>query len=604
MIPIRAALASLLVVALGACSPDADDGPGLLRGGGGGGSIHVPPGVEVPAVRTLRDAELVRGGGWSAGAPGFALVGLGAVLGTDAGRAEDGKDLGLQLDAGPATGSTQSMVQALMLPDRITRARFRVAYRIGGYDASHLQRFEIAIGELGPTDAVPSLVMVMHDPSRLPSAGWKDIDVELDARSLRALESLRKQKKQAVLYARLVGNGARAHIDDLSLRVDGERDLPKLPGRLSYADDVKGEAIALRSVDPHGLKTVTHWTSPRPHTAVKGLAWSPDGQTLVFASDHDMAWSPFTTDLFAIEAEGMRKLTNPRAINPAVAKARPTGSVEVRVQNLLGAARSDLVVCVEGGSVHAPLVLAPHGEATAAVHGVRDFGAGVLQQVWVRAGGRTLWAGSGVDVQAGATATLPGVFSIGDLRSHEVTQPSFHHGGKHMVVSIGGLHTLPLAGGVPSKEHVGHLMGTSPRYAPGDDRILYSGFGGLQVLEPGADQATPVGPRDAGLVESPRWMPGGRRFMYVAQARDPLLGLYTQELHLQPLHSGSARAITRHFGEAITYPAVSPDGRFIAYRRAPPSGGRGTLWIMPLDDPGGAWPIETRGDPVHLVWRR
>lgn len=594
----RTVLALVLVPVLFACSPD--DGPGSATAS----PVPLPPATSGGA-RALKGAELTRNGSFTHAGAHFAIGGVGAAPSAQAGRRGDGQDLGLFLDVSTSMAPTQVAVQEVFLPDALAGGVFKAQYRMGGNAQSQLVRLDMGIGVIGATDFEAAVVFVHHDMQNLPTTGWQTVEHTLTATERAALEGLRRTKQRAVLWVRLVGNLVRVHVDDLSLVVDGTRTLPRLAGRVTYAAHAEGAPFRIESTTPDASARSVHFTAPHEHGHVKGLDWSPDGKRLVFSATHEMAWSPFTADVYEITGNGTRKMTNTPGRAELQRAGHKTGSVKITLRNLASNQIGPLAVSVHGGSVHGSATLGPNEERTITVSGVADLGLGVSQMYWVRIGGRTAFSVAGVDVRAGETVQAPGVMSVGQLTDHQIAQPSFHHEGRWMAVSIAGLQTLPATGGVPSNAHIGNLTGWSPRYAPRDGRLLYAGMGGIYMLRPGADQAEQVvGDNSHGLLSDPRWMPDGKAILYTTSVMHRALGVSSVQVHHKSLAAGATAQLTRLLGEDAGYPTASPDGRFIAFRRTGTGRSGGSLWIMPIDDPGGAWEVPTEGDPTHLLWRR
>ena len=318
-----------------------------------------------------------------------------------------------------------------------------------------------------------------------------------------------------------------------------------------------------------------------------------------------MAWSPYGADLFALTTDqGVRRLTNSPSYAEIANGALPTGGVTLKVRNLNAYRIGPISIHVQGTRVLGSLSLGPHGEGAVTLPQVADLGAGVLQTISARLDTRTTIAAVGVDVRAGSTVTVSGALAIGTPVDQQATQPAFHHTGRHVVLSLGGLRTLPVEGGVPSTAHMGNLLGSSPAYAPADGRVLYVGMGGIWLLRPGEAQARKVVSHPSGgLADGPAWLPDGSGFVYTAATQHPTLQTASTQIFLRRFAEGSPRQLTATFGMAAADLVVSPDGAFVAFRRAGSSRLHGDLWILPIGAPSRMWRV-TRGENArHGAWR-
>jgi Tol biopolymer transport system component len=85
---------------------------------------------------------------------------------------------------------------------------------------------------------------------------------------------------------------------------------PAAPGNIAYIKDEK----EIRVIKTDGSDDRQLWThvNAQPYSGIVDLAWSPDGQELVFSSGHASATSLFHSDLYIIKQDGtgFRKLTN------------------------------------------------------------------------------------------------------------------------------------------------------------------------------------------------------------------------------------------------------------------------------------------------------
>jgi len=100
-------------------------------------------------------------------------------------------------------------------------------------------------------------------------------------------------------------------------------------------------------------------------------------------------------------------------------------------------------------------------------------------------------------------------------------------------------------------------------------------------------------------VSDPALSPDGRWLAYVRTAPDRQAEEARSEVWLLPLEGGPARRLTR--GPRDAFPRFSPDGRFLAFLR-PDEKGRRQVWLLPLEG-GEPWQVtDLPGRVYELAW--
>jgi hypothetical protein len=362
----------------------------------------------------------------------------------------------------------------------------------------------------------------------------------------------------------------------------------------------------LRVIEPDGRGDRLVWSAPavpgQPTLtySVRGAAWRPDGLEIAFTSDHEEAFSPYSTDVYAIRPDGkaLRKITN----GPTRARmvTFPRGTVRVAVSN----ATFDYgpyFVLILGGEVKMQTI-PPGATVTVTFENVADLGAG-LQPVVVANGLRREIGVSGADVQPGKVVDATPFTISGAFYSHGAHDP-FWRGDGSAIGFFSGICLLQHIPAVPSPGFryqplvspdaftaaCGAAWGPTPA-TRGElllaDSTDYDGtIDILRVSDGATSMPAPVASVEGYHTPTVQWMPDGGGF-YVAQA--PLLE--TVQI-LEYRFGGTLTRVTdAHLAppaDKIRRFAVSPDGQRIAFERTNElfEGYTDTttdLWIMDRD---------------------
>jgi len=345
-------------------------------------------------------------------------------------------------------------------------------------------------------------------------------------------------------------------------------------GRIAYVSD--GSRIGVVRADGGDDRTVLALPAADAG-GIGAVAWAPDGVTLGFVGAQEALCSIWQADLYRVAADGggaPRRITN----GPACAELAglPTATFLVTVQN-----RRDTPVEV---ILHAQGLAEPRAaridagwQLTVELPGVADLGPD-LRQVVVASDGNRTWGAetAGADVvpgeriDAGTIAVdEEGIVGLG------AQALSWSPDGSELAFQL-GLDTLrriaadpgPVAQGTPLIEAAdGDLpAATTPAWSPDGDRILYQRFDGptasidlLRTDSPGpGGMVLPVT-----LAWGIDWLPDGSGFI-VADAASLL---DSANLLRVDLVTGAVETLTGETDAWAISPAISPDGRWVAYAR-------------------------------------
>lgn len=573
--------------------------------------------VDGPAKQVWNSREVIRNGGFDYGNGAWAISGGMAGVSTDAGRQGDGKDHGAYIHVANLLSTNGFMCQMLHLPEKTTAGTLRLDWRLVGIgDAPTLQALSFAIGSFNPQAVFESAAIIKEvNAGNFPGWGWQDLEHKLRENELKAINTMRGNKRQIVLIASISGESLQFEVDNVSLKLDGEFTPPKTPTFIAWAEtsSVKGpdggrQRYEINAAAANGSGRVNMFHCEDVAVDGYGLAWRPDGKELCFSSSHEMAFSYFSANLFALDDSGMRRVTNPPGRAELLRDKRKTGKVKLKVRNRM---RENVqgAIYVEGARTLASFSLAPAQtggeEQEVIIDDVVDFGEGILQYVIVRIGGKSAVTGATVDVLPGETAD-GGVAHVDTTLTHvNASSPCYSRDSKTITFNTGRFFKVDAEGGVPSGKDYGTLFGGDPALSPLDDSLVYSSYtGGLWVLKPGADQGTQLVSGDnAPFCKDACWFPDGSGVLFTSMTVNPA-GWGGRNVCAVATQTKQTVQITDLFNENVEDPTLSPDGQWMAGVRT--LGGAGNthreLWVWKVSEPQTCWQIETKGQPAHPAW--
>lgn len=369
---------------------------------------------------------------------------------------------------------------------------------------------------------------------------------------------------------------------------------------------------AIRLVNADGSNPRTLWQAQQGLARELGpgdLNWRPDAAEIAFDSAHDLFRSMLMRDIYALASDGsyLRRLT--RAPDPSSFDLYPKGTVTFTVVN--SSFTRELDVFIEGakGSVRQ---LMPAGMAWVFTFSdVADFGPGVRQYVRlldVNAGPSALnrvcffELGWFADVIANNTVSLGTINPVPNEYNCPIAlSPSWRADGKKaafVMREATKLFSPPnniwQADAAPAPATYGERLldygqfattdrlylvayGTGPR----QDQLIFVENGATITpiyIAPAGDPANRtylnlgLCPRVTCWVTGLSWLPDGSGFVFSRQESGPGLGNPPPEggaIYLYDLSTNTFRQVFRAPGEALGRLSVSPDGRMIAFERAP-----------------------------------
>ncbi|MFO1539711.1 MAG: hypothetical protein ACKOTZ_04575 [Chloroflexota bacterium] len=352
------------------------------------------------------------------------------------------------------------------------------------------------------------------------------------------------------------------------------QDVAPPTGRIAYV--AGGSRIGVIRADGGDDRTILALAAPDAG-GIGAVAWASDGVTLGFVGAQEALCSVWQADLYRIAADGggpARRITNGPACGELT--GLPTATFLVTVQNRRDAP-VEVILHAQGLAEPRAARIDAGWQLTVELPGVADLGPGVRQLVAASDGNRTWGMGSvGADVLPGeridaGTIVLDETGVVG-LGAQALT---WGPDGRELGFQL-GLDTLrriavdagPVAQGTPLIDPAGGTppAATTPAWSPDGDRILYQRFDGptasIDLLRTGT-------PGPGGMVLPVTlawgidWFPDGSGF--IVSDAGPLLD--SANLLRVDLETGAVETLTGETDAWAISPAISPDGRWVAYAR-------------------------------------
>ncbi len=382
-------------------------------------------------------------------------------------------------------------------------------------------------------------------------------------------------------------------------------------GTIAYVvpNDTTGDQVWL--IEPNGSNPrriySTGKTDPYSLYSINGLAWRPDAGELVFASDHENNCSWYTSDLYAIFADGSgyRRITNAPAC--AALANYPKGTVVASAPG----ANAFYQLYVQGASSAQTVSSANGGVVT--FDDVADFG-NVVQPV-VAIDGLYRFMGPAVDVKAGQTVDA-GAVSIYTEKNDLLGayEPVWRSDGARIGYSFGCARLYGIAD-QPSPGKIGEPLinanGVTPcvmawgstasrfnqivYFTPNDNPGIY------WTMEGSSDAGILlVGTNNYDRVFDIQFLPDGSGIIYTISDN----WADSANIYRYDFDSDTVTKLTFYTNQFARDFEISPDGQTIIYELADPTwgapyGGASDLWTMRID---GSNPQLFKAGGAHPSW--
>ncbi len=299
--------------------------------------------------------------------------------------------------------------------------------------------------------------------------------------------------------------------------------------------DGSGNATGIDRMNPDGTNRQDIWDYPGGSGDIADVQWNPAANELAFASDHEAAYSPYTTNIFGIRPDGssLRRITFPPARSTIIGGGFPTGTVQVNLFNNTHAffAPTTFVMYVQGAP-DAQNVTLPPFQTTSQVtfNNVAELGG--LQDIVIT------WSGgdcnlskfvnpTGVDVQPGGTATINVDFdgtvcNTVTTSANNVLALTWQRDGSTIGYNLSGAPGIvTAASGQVGAWFTAPGFINAPAFSPTNDDILYDVFSGNSSTDgiyrktagsPANDPGTRILTENASDIV---WLPDGSGFLFI-----------------------------------------------------------------------------------------
>jgi len=387
-------------------------------------------------------------------------------------------------------------------------------------------------------------------------------------------------------------------------------------GNIAYIKDEK----EIRVIKADGSGDHQLWThvNAQPHSGIEDVAWSPDGQQLVFSSGHASATSLFHADLYIIKQDGtgFRKLTN--SPDGSLYLKYPKGIVNVTVKNnsytfqTSNATAGVFFVYVAGADAPQQVIVPPGTSKTVSFKSVADFGN--KTQPIVAIYGNYRWFEGGIDVQAGKSVKAPDMNISGDgIEYFGAFRPVWRSDGSEICYRTGVCTVERIPINPPEGDFVYNPMfsgkapfgtcsfdwGPSPQLA---NQFIYTENSTesaiYQITEGGehpGKKLTDYSSIQYQLLHDLHWLPDGSGILYSTSD----LMRQSSDIFRYDFKTKETTQVTKLGNEFAKKFDVSPDGTWIVYERSKEhdDDALSDIWIQAMDGTGAKMLIKNARSP-------
>lgn len=561
--------------------------------------------------------------------------------------AKDGR-FGMLMSGISSENGYLTFFQNIIIPTRLYSAAISYDYRVRqwGSNINQTADLRVIIGKSRGFDSADfdNMETQMITPIKsiktntVDSDGkWHQAAFKLDHTVISSIQAARENGYILFLQFILTRGGSETldmniHIDNLSMRIDGQQDVPNINGDIAFFNyDPQIRRNTIKLLDPNSNSSKTLWTYPKAHQKYhwKDIKWKPDGSELAFISDHETPFSPTYTDIYAIQPDGggFRKISNPpfqKQIKKR--KAYPRIKVTGRLKNKSTSENGDSQVIainlwIQGARKVIPLKLTTNAKIPFEIDNVAVVGKNPDQfEPIVVLHWSTEKCAFGVEYERPVSDISFSKADIGTLifdglvcnetsEANSIRNLSWTRDGSSIGFSmIGSLRKIASKGqSVFASEELLSFSGVywpdHMAWSPINNHYLFYNYDlptmektGIYLVSEDGEPELLV--NDARSI-SPVWLPDGSGFLYVKDSYED------KNIYHYHLQTKEIKRLTYFSYDAVENLSVADGGRYIVFELhntwANPI--ESDLWIMDLFNPVDMWQLTDDGKSTHPDWR-
>jgi len=557
---------------------------------------------EVMGTQPVTNKNLIRNGGFDYDKAGWTTNPIGTHVGD--GYGTNGVGYGMQI--WPEFSNNIGFIwQELYLPTQTTAASLSFDYLFLPQAGATFGYFGAWIITSTGVLAAPLYV------ATYPGTNWQATGaLTLSAGELAAMNAAHAAGQHVYLWIELYAQSLYVNIDNVSFTVNGSKTVPAWNGSIAYVGlDNSGYAKTIKRINPNGSGLQTVWTHPETGVTNKigDVAWKPNASELAFGSDHETLYSAFQSDVYSIKPDGngLRRITNPPSRAKLLAGGYSVGTVTGKVRNDYGTLTT-LLLYIQGAQESVSISAhSKYDEVSFTVHNVA-----VLDDLpyvvftWSDSGHANCkeYAVAVVPIVANQTVDVGTLsFNPATCSKYESEGITWKRDGAEIGVDVIAPRKFQSAGqAIGTDLFTAPLMANLPAWSPVNDQVLYhyfsldAGTRGIYLTTAGGGTGTRL-VNDGGAVwVGLAWLPDGSGFVYTL---DHVLYHYN-------LASSTSTPIADFYGEYISNPSVSPDGRYVVFQWQTGTSNQYNLWIVDRNNPVEMWQLTSDGKSTNPDWSR
>lgn len=537
--------------------------------------------------------------------------------------------------------------QNIITPTQLSAASISYDYRVNQWaDNRQSAEFKVIISKskgFESTDFADinvemiSPLKIVHSEYLDTSSPWRHAEFYLDQNTLNAIRTAHQEGYFIFLQFLLTRGKSETldlnvHIDNLSFKLSGSQNIPKLNGMIAYmGQDPNHHRNTINLLDPNDNTSKTIWTYPdkKQKFQWKDLKWKPDSSELTFVSDFETPFSATYTNIYAITPNGrnLRKISNPPfqddIMHGDYKRIKVTGKIKCNPALQSDQAQTNTIdLWIKGAGKVVSLQLKPNTEVPFEIDDVAVLGENpdLFEPVVVMHWSNDTCA-FGVEYERPVSEISFSKTDIGTLvfdglvcnegsEVNSIRNISWQwDGAKIGFAMIGGLRTIDPAGqSIFSTEELLPFSNVKwpdhISWSPIEHHYLYYDYDLPSMQNAGLYFAVEGGEPELLINDakstSAAWFSDGKSFLYVRDAYED------KNIYRFDLKTGTPKRLTYFANESIENISVSGDGRHVTFelRNTWVTPIESNLWIMDLTNPNKMWQITSDGKSTNPDWSK